>query len=142
MENASTERKPEILVFAGPNGSGKTTITRLTTRIGTYVNADEIKAALNCTDLEAAQHAEKQREYLLSKCANFSFETVLSTDRNLLFLKRAKDVGYFIRCIYVLTDNPSVISIECVFAHSAVGMMSPKKRLFIDTIEHYNAFPN
>ena len=108
MENASTERKPEILVFAGPNGSGKTTITRLTTRIGTYVNADEIKAALNCTDLEAAQHAEKQREYLLSKCANFSFETVLSTDRNLLFLKRAKDAGYFIRCIYVLTDNPSV----------------------------------
>ena len=54
MEHASTEKKPEILVFAGPNGSGKTTVTRLATLVGVYVNADEIKNALNCSALEAA----------------------------------------------------------------------------------------
>ena len=108
MENASTERKPEILVFAGPNGSGKTTITRLAVKVGGYVNADEIKSAMNCTDLEAAQYAEAQRESLLAKRVNFTFETVLSTERNLLLLKKAKDTGYFVRCIYILTDNPNV----------------------------------
>ncbi len=54
MENASTERKTEILVFAGPNGSGKTTITRLASKVSVYVNADEIKSAMNSTDLEVA----------------------------------------------------------------------------------------
>ena len=108
MVDASTERKPEILVFAGPNGSGKTTITRLASEVGVYVNADDIKSVLHCTDLEAAQYAEKQRESLLLRRESFTFETVLSTERNLLLLKRAKEAGYFVRCIYVLTDNPIV----------------------------------
>ena len=33
---------------------------------------------------------------------------MLSTDRNLKLLYRAKDKGFFIRCIYVLTANPAV----------------------------------
>ena len=41
MENK--HKKPEIIVFAGPNGSGKTTITRLAKVIKPYINADEIK---------------------------------------------------------------------------------------------------
>ena len=108
MADASTEKKPEILVFAGPNGSGKTTITRLASKIGVYINADDIKEALKCTDIEAAQYAEKQRESLLLSRENFTFETVLSTDRNLKLLNRAKDSGYFIRCIYILTETPNI----------------------------------
>ena len=79
--------KPIILVFAGPNGSGKTTVTRGLPTFGTYVNADDIKAAYNLTDLEAAQQAELLRNTLLDKRADFSFETVLSTERNLLLLE-------------------------------------------------------
>ena len=33
---------------------------------------------------------------------------MLSTERNLLLLERAKENGYFIRCIYVLTANPAI----------------------------------
>ena len=51
--------RPSILVIAGPNGSGKSTVTKGLPVIGLYVNADEIKKAAKCSDLEAAQEAEK-----------------------------------------------------------------------------------
>ena len=31
-------KKPEVIVFAGPNGSGKTTITKLAKVIESYIN--------------------------------------------------------------------------------------------------------
>ena len=93
-------RLPEIIVFAGPNGSGKTTITRMARTIGVYINADDIKRSSLCSDLEAAVKAEELREEMLEKGEDFTFETVLSTDRNLKLLKKAKEKGYFLRCIY------------------------------------------
>ena len=99
---------PEIIVFAGPNGSGKSTITKLAKVIEPYINADDIKRASQCTDLEAAVKAEELREKFVSLKKGFTFETVLSTDRNLRLLQRAKEKGFFIRCIYVLTANPAV----------------------------------
>ncbi len=101
-------RKPEIVVFAGPNGSGKSTFTELLKPHMDYINADEIKKNLKCTDLEAAQIAEKQREEHLSNKEDFCFETVLSTERNLKLLQRAKAAGYFIRCYYILTADPMI----------------------------------
>ena len=38
----------------------------------------------------------------------FCFETVMSTDRNLKLLQRAKEKGYFIRCYYILTSDPMI----------------------------------
>jgi predicted ABC-type ATPase len=46
------------MVFAGPNGSGKTTVAHQSKLIGTYVNADCLKADYGLTDIEAAQNAE------------------------------------------------------------------------------------
>lgn len=46
-------RLPEVIVFAGPNGSGKTTITRMAKTVGVYINADDIKKSNSCSDLEA-----------------------------------------------------------------------------------------
>lgn len=94
---------PEIIVFAGPNGSGKTTVTRMAKIIEPYINADDIKRTNYCTDLEAAQLAERMRENAVAQKKSFTFETVLSTERNLKLLQKAKSQGYFIRCIYVLT---------------------------------------
>lgn len=103
-----TSKKPEIVVFAGPNGSGKSTFTEFLKPPIDYINADEIKKNLKCSDLEAAQLAEKQRENHLANMEEFCFETVLSTERNINLLKKAKEKGYFIRCYYVLTADPII----------------------------------
>lgn len=108
MSRPPQNRKPEIIVFAGPNGSGKSTITQLFQIDMDYINADDIKKSTLCTDLEAAQKAEQLREEHLSQHKDFCFETVLSTDRNLKLLKKAKENGYFIKCVYILTALPDV----------------------------------
>lgn len=103
-----TCKKPEIVVFAGPNGSGKSTVTKMATVIEPYINADDIKTTNHCSDLEAAVLAEQMRENAICSGQSFTFETVLSTDRNLKLLQKAKESGYFIRCIYVLTANVDI----------------------------------
>lgn len=108
MDELNMQKKPEIIVFAGPNGSGKSTITKLAKRIEPYINADDIKSSLHCSDLEAAQKATELRESCVENLQDFTFETVLSTRRNLDLLIKAKSKGYFIRCIYVLTVNPQI----------------------------------
>lgn len=102
------QRKPEVIVFAGPNGSGKSTFTTLLRPPVDYINADEIKKSLKCSDLEAAEIAERQREEHLANMSEFCFETVLSTERNIRLLERAKSKGYFIRCYYILTVDPYI----------------------------------
>lgn len=100
--------RPRILVFAGPNGSGKSTIARGMPICGVYVNADDIKRTSQRTDLEAAQEAEQIRQTLLKSHKDFTFETVLSTDRNLELLRQAKTQGYEIHAVFVLTNDPCV----------------------------------
>jgi len=77
------DKRPVVLVIAGPNGSGKSTFTKEIQTIGVYVNADDIKANLRLSDLEAAQQAEALRNKLVDDREDFTFETVLSTDRNI-----------------------------------------------------------
>lgn len=45
------KKKPEIVVFAGPNGSGKSTFTELLKPTIDYINADEIKKYMKCSDI-------------------------------------------------------------------------------------------
>lgn len=111
-------KQPVVLVFAGPNGSGKTTATKALPVIGTYVNADDLKMKFRLSDLEAAQQAEALRNELLNSGADFTFETVMSTERNLLLLQKAKSQGYEVLCVYVLTcdENINVARVKSRFA--------------------------
>ena len=122
-------RLPEVMIFAGPNGSGKTTVTRMAKTIGVYINADDIKKSNLCSDLEAAQKAEELRESMLETTEDFTFETVLSTDRNLKLLKKAKEKGYFLRCIYVLTDDPEINIARVRMRESMGGHGVPEEKI-------------
>ena len=126
---SKTERLPEIIVFAGPNGSGKTTITRMARTVGVYINADDIKKSSLCSDLEAAVKAEELRESMLDKHEDFTFETVLSTDRNLKLLKKAKEKGFFIRCIYVLTSDFKINVARVRMRESMGGHAVPEDKI-------------
>lgn len=57
---------------------------------------------------------------MLCEKKDFTFETVLSTERNLNLLMRAKDNGYFVRGIYVLTIDAG-INVARVNAREALG---------------------
>ena len=99
---------PEVVVFAGPNGSGKSTITGPEWIKGQYINADDLKRENGLTDLAAAELADTLRNEALSRGVDFTFETVLSTQRKLDFLQLAREKGYFIRGYFVLTTSPMV----------------------------------
>ena len=101
-------KKPMILVFAGPNGSGKSTITQYFEIIGSYTNADDIVAATGMSNEQAAKFVDVQRYISLNKKEDITFETVLSSKYKLDILKMAKEQGYFIKCIFVLTSNPLI----------------------------------
>ncbi|MDR1795997.1 MAG: hypothetical protein LBR44_00910 [Clostridiales Family XIII bacterium] len=107
--------QPVLTVFAGPNGSGKSTITQRVVVRGLYINADDIMQRSGCSDLKAAQEAEKIREHCLREKLDFAFETVLSTSRNLDLIARARGVGYFIDGYFILTVDPelNVQRIKC-----------------------------
>jgi len=118
MSKKST--KPVVLVIAGPNGSGKTTLTRRLNPVGTYINADDLRTEYNLTDLEAAEMADSFRNALLDSHRDFTFETVLSTTRNLHLMQKAKKQGYEVHCIYVLTCDEN-INIARVKSRCAAG---------------------
>ena len=119
-----------FVAILGHNGSGKSTITGLLRpQSMPYINADEIQKALCCTNLEAAQKAEELRESYLAAHRDFCFETVLSTDRNLKLLARAKESGYFIRCYYVLTADPEINVARVVSRVSDGGHDVPAEKI-------------
>ena len=109
-----------ILVFAGPNGSGKSTITQYFDKVGTYTNADDIVAATGMSNEEAAVFADKKRYEAIEAKEDFTFETVLSSHYKLDILRKAKESGYFIKCIFVMTNDP-LINVSRVETRVASG---------------------
>ena len=112
-------KKPILIVIAGPNGSGKTSTTRLVikhewTEQCVYINPDEIAQTKfgDWNDPNAVrksvEYCEEWREQLLKEHKDFIFETVLSSDGKVDFLKRAKAEGYFIRMFFICTETPSI----------------------------------
>ena len=112
-------RKPVLIVIAGPNGSGKTSMTRLVIKHEwaeqcVYINPDEIAQSKfgDWNDVNAVRQAVEYcatwREQLLQGRKDFIFETVLSSDGKVDFLKRAKEAGYFIRMFFICTESPTI----------------------------------
>ena len=102
-EENMSDRKPMILVFAGPNGSGKSPITPYFEIIGSYTNADEIVMTTGMSNMDATELVDRSRYASMDAGEDFTFETVLSSHYKLDILRRAKETGYFIKCVFLLT---------------------------------------
>lgn len=111
--------KPVLLVIAGPNGAGKTTTTaRLRAERWSdgveYLNPDEVArdrfGDWNSPEaiLNAARWTACRREELLAANKGIAFETVLSADDKIEFMRRAKEAGYFLRVFFVGTEDPRI----------------------------------
>ena len=112
--------KPMILFFAGPNGSGKSTITDYFEIIGEYTNADEVVKATGTSNIDAARIVDERRYAAIAEKRDFTFETVLSSKYKLDIIQKAKEEGYFIKGVFVLTANPE-INVKRVCARVANG---------------------
>lgn len=99
-------KKPMALVFAGPNGSGKSTISNHFEYVGEYTNADDIVASTCMSNLEAAKQVDLRRYQAIEELRDFTFETVLSSERKMNLLRTAKTHGFFIKCFFILTKDP------------------------------------
>lgn len=115
----SSNHKPNLIIIAGPNGSGKTTITEQ--GLGhdwfngcVYINPDNIaQSELGdwndaSNSLEAAKRATALRYQLLMAGESIAFETVFSSDEKINFIKKAKEQGYFIRLFFICTESPTI----------------------------------
>jgi predicted ABC-type ATPase len=111
--------KPKLLIVAGPNGSGKTSVTDRILKHEwiegcEYINPDNIAKEVfgdwNSPDavMKAAQHAAAAREDCIVNGRSLIFETVLSAPDKISFIQNAKQKGYFIRLFFIGTDNPRI----------------------------------
>ena len=112
-------KRPSLCIVAGPNGSGKTTTTEQLLKYewtdnSIYINPDNI-AKEEFGDwnspsavMKAAQRATELRYRCLEAGEDFVFETVLSSEEKVEFVKKAKQKGYFIRIFFVCTESPEI----------------------------------
>ena len=105
--------KPELIIIAGPNGSGKTSVTKRFLHHEwaegtTYINPDEVANDMfgdwNSRDavLSAANYCAEWRERCLVERKSFVFETVMSAIDKVDFIAKAnsvKDIDELIRLL-------------------------------------------
>lgn len=113
------DRKPVLIIIAGPNGSGKTTITSKVLHHqwledSVYINPDIVAQEKfgdwNSADavLKAAIYCEEWRERCLAEKKSMIFETVFSSPEKVDFVNRAIDAGFFVRLFFVCTSSPAL----------------------------------
>ena len=114
-----SNHKPVLIVIAGPNGSGKTTVTEQILRHewmedAVYINPDIIAQERfgdwNSVDAVSKSiiYCEELREECLRERKSLIFETVLSRRDKVDYIRRAKEAGFFVRLFFVCTESPTI----------------------------------
>lgn len=111
--------KPVLIVIAGPNGSGKTSVTSKILHHewmedAVYINPDIVAqdkfGDWNSREaiIQSVQYCEKLREECLVERRSIIFETVLSVEDKIDYVMRAKEAGFFVRFFFVCTAHPTI----------------------------------
>lgn len=119
LSMGNVEHRPLLIVIAGPNGSGKTSVTSRLLKHewvedSVYINPDivakDIFGDWNSKEavLDAAKYCAEWRERCLIEKQSLIFETVMSADDKVDFILRAKEAGFFIRVFFIATANPTI----------------------------------
>ena len=116
---AASNHRPVLIVIAGPNGSGKTSVTSKILHHewledSEYINPDNV--ALDVfgdwnnqeSVLKAANYCNEWRERCLAERKSHIFETVMSAADKIDYILRAKEAGFFIRLFFVSTESPTI----------------------------------
>lgn len=113
------EHRPVLIVVAGPNGSGKTTVTSRILKHewmedAVYINPD-IVAQEKFGDwnsreavMQSVKYCERLREECLAGHKSLIFETVLSVEDKVEYIHRAVMAGFFVRLFFVCTASPTI----------------------------------
>ncbi len=115
----TNNHRPVLIVIAGPNGSGKTSVT---TKIlhhewledSEYINPDNVARDMfgDWNDkeavLKAANYCNDWRERCLVEKKSHIFETVMSAGDKVDYILRAKTAGFFVRLFFVSTESPII----------------------------------
>ena len=108
-----------MIIIAGPNGSGKTTFTPQMLEHDwedgcLFINPDEI-AKNDFGDwnspaavMKAVVKAQELRDGCLKTGQSMLIESVFSAPDKLVFIRQAKEAGFFIRFFFIGTDSPEI----------------------------------
>ncbi len=124
-EKKKNQLEPHVVMFAGPNGSGKTSLidelkqNGLATRQGTYpvpelfINPDQVAkdlqgefATQDARDIAAAKAAVGMRTKAIDDHVPFAFETVMSHPSRINEMLMLKEQDYKLFLTFITTDDP------------------------------------
>lgn len=111
--------KPILIVIAGPNGSGKTSVTSKILKHEWMENALYINPDIIAQDkfgdwnspeaiMNSIKYCEILREECLEKKQSLIFETVLSRYDKVDYIKRAIENEFFVRLFFICTTSPNI----------------------------------
>jgi len=115
--NNAAAGKLEIILIAGPNGTGKTTFAnalRASGRAIAYLNADEI--ARGYSDLPLSQRSVKAGRAMLlaidglvTSRQNVMIETTLAGLTYIKKIEAWRDIGYYVGVIYLRPPSADIV---------------------------------